>query len=67
MTAALVQLHAWQATEAAAEALAAETRRRELDAARLATHAAAREEYGRRIAGIETRRDGGDDLLFSVP
>ena len=66
VTAALAQLHAFQATQDAAEALEAEARRRELEAARLASQHAAREEYDRRIAGIEARRDGGDDLLFTV-
>ncbi len=66
VTAALAQLHAFQATQDSAEALEAEARRRELEAARLASQQAAREEYDRRIAGIAARRDGGDDLLFTV-
>ena len=66
VTAALAQLHAFQATQDSAEALEAEARRRELEAARLASQQAAREEYNRRIAGIAARRDGGDDLLFTV-
>ena len=67
VTAALVQLHAFEATQDAAEALAAEARRRELEAARVATQRAARVEHDRRLAGIAARRDGGDDLLFPVP
>ena len=67
VTAALVQLHAFEATQDAAEALAAEERRRELEAARVATQRAARVEHDRRLAGIAARRDGGDDLLFPVP
>ena len=65
--AALVQLHAFEATQDAADALAAEQRRRELDAARLATQRAARAEHDRRLAGIAAHRDGGDELRFRVP
>ena len=66
VSAALLQLQAFEATEAAAEALAAEQRRRELEAARVATQRAARADHDRRIAGIEGHRDGGDSLLFAV-
>ena len=66
VTAALVQLQAFEATQAAAEQLAAEQRRREREAARLATLRAARAEHDRRRAGIEAHRDGGDSLLFRV-
>ena len=66
VTAALVQLQAWQAIQEAAEALEAETRRRERAAARLQTQQAAREDYDRRMAGMAARRDGGAALLFRV-
>ena len=66
VSAALLQLQAHEATEAAAQQLAAEQRRREREAARLATLRAARAEHDRRLAGIEGHRDGGDSLLFSV-
>ncbi len=64
--AALVQLQAFEATQDAAEAIAAEARRRALEAARLATQRAARVEHDRRLAGIAAHRDGGDELLFRV-
>ena len=64
--AALVQLQAFEATQDAAEAIAAEARRRALEAARLATQRAARAEHARRLAGIAAHRDGGDELLFRV-
>ena len=66
VSAALLQLQAHEATQAAAEALAAEERRREREAVRLATLRAARAEHDRRVAGIEAHRDGGDSLLFRV-
>ena len=66
VTAALLQLQAFEATQAAAEALAAEQRRREREAARLDTLRAARADHDRRRAGIEAHRDGGDSLLFRV-
>ena len=65
MTAQL-QLHAHQVTKAAAEELAAETRRREREAARLATQQAARAEHDRRLAGIASRADGGAGLRLRV-
>ena len=65
--AALVQLHAFEATQDAADALAAEQRRREREAARVATQRAARAEHERRLAGIAAHRDGGDELRFRVP
>ena len=65
--AALVQLHAFEATQDAADALAAEQRRREREAARVATQGAARAEHERRLAGIAAHRDGGDELRFRVP
>ena len=64
---ALLQLQTFQATQEAAHALAAEERRRELDAARLATHRAAQQEHAARVAGIASRADGGDRLRFRVP
>ena len=64
--AALVQLQAFEATQDAAEAIAAEARRRALEAARLATQRAARVEHDRHLAGIAAHRDGGDELLFRV-
>ena len=67
VSAALLQLHAFEANQRAAEALAAEERRRELEAARVETLRAARAQHDRRIAGIESHRDGGDSLLFAVP
>ena len=66
ISAALLQLHAFEANQRAAEELAAEQRRRELEAARMVSHRAARAQHDRRIAGIEGRRDGGDSLLFAV-
>ena len=66
VTAALAQLLAFQATQETAQALEAEARRRERDAARLATQEAAREDYDRRLAGIDAHRDGGDTLLFAI-
>ena len=63
---AMLQLQTFQATQAAADALAAEERRRELDAARLATHRAAQAEHSARVAGIAGRADGGDRLRFRV-
>ena len=66
VSAALLQLHAFEANQRAAEALAAEERRRELEAARVETLRAARAQHDRRIAGIESHRDGGDSLLFAV-
>ena len=66
VSAALLQLQTHAATEAAAKALAAEERRRERDAARLATHRAAQAEHAARVAGIASRADGGDRLRFRV-
>ena len=66
VSAALLQLQAFEASQRAAEELAAEERRRELEAARVATQRAARALHDRRIAGIEGHRDGGDSLLFAV-
>ena len=58
VSAALLQLQAHEATQAAAEQFAAEARRREREAARA--------DHTRRVTGIEGRRDGGDSLLFRV-
>ena len=66
VSAALLQLQAFEANQRAAEELAAEERRRELEAARVETLRAARAQHDRRIAGIESHRDGGDSLLFAV-
>ena len=66
VSAALLQLQAFEANKQAAEELAAEERRRELEAARVATQRAARESHERRLAGIDGHRDGGDSLLFGV-
>ena len=66
VTAALAQLLAFQATQETAQALEAEARRRERAAARLAIQEAAREDYDRRLAGIDAHRDGGDALLFAI-
>ena len=66
MSAALLQLQAFEASQRAAEQLAAEQRRRELEAARVATQRAARALHERRLAGIEGHRDGGLGLLFHV-
>ena len=66
VSAALLQLQAFEASQRAAEQLAAEQRRRELEAARVATQRAARALHERRLAGIEGQRDGGDSLLFHV-
>ena len=66
VSAALLQLQAFEASQRAAEQLAAEQRRRELEAARVATQRAARALHERRLAGIEGHRDGGLGLLFHV-
>ena len=66
VTAALVQLHAFEATQEAAEHVAAEERRRAREAARLATQRAARAEHDRRLAGIAARADGGAELRLRV-
>ena len=66
VSAALLQLQAFEASQRAAEQLAAEQRRRELEAARVATQRAARALHERRLAGIEGHRDGGLGLLFDV-
>ena len=66
VSAALLQLQAFEASQRAAEQLAAEQRRRELEAARVATQRAARALHDRRLAGIEGHRDGGLGLLFHV-
>ena len=66
ISAAQLQLQAFEASQRAAEELAAEQRRRELEAARVASQRAARAQHDRRIAGIEGHRDGGDSLLFAV-
>ena len=63
---AMLQLQTFQATQDAAEELAAEERRRELDAVRLATHRAAQAEHAARVAGIASRADGGVRLRFRV-
>ena len=66
VTAALAQLLAFQATQETAQALEADARRREREAALRATQEAARADYDRRIVGIEALRDGGEHLLFAV-
>ena len=66
VSAALLQLRAHEATQAAAQQLAAEARRREREAARLDTLRTARADHARQLAGIEGHRDGGESLLFSV-
>ncbi len=66
VSASLLQLHAHEAARRAAEELAAEERRREREAARRDTLRTARADHHRRVAGIESRRDGGDSLLFSL-
>ena len=66
VSASLLQLQAHEAARRAADALAAEQRRREREAARLETQRAARAMHNRRIAGIEGHRDGGASLLFRV-
>ena len=67
VSAALLQLHAFEANQRAADALAAEERRREIEAARVDAKRAARVQHERRLAGIASHRDGGDSLLFAVP
>ena len=66
VSAALLQLHAFEANQRAADALAVEERRRELEAARLDRQRAARADYERRLAGIADHADGGAALLFHV-
>ena len=66
VSAALAQLHAFQATQQAADALEAEARRRDYEAARLATQQTARVDHDRRMAGIAAHRDGGAELRFRV-
>ena len=67
VNASLLQLQAHEAARRAAEELAAEERRREREAARLDALRTARADHARRVAGIASRRDGGDSLLFDIP
>ena len=67
VTAAVAQLTAFQAAQDAADVLAAEARRRELEAARLEAQRQARAIYQRRLAGIADSRDGGDELRVHLP
>ena len=66
VAAALAQLQAFEAAKDAAEALEAETRRRELEAERLDAQSRARQIHARRLAGIAASRDGGDELRMRV-
>ena len=66
VSAALAQLHAFQAVQAAADELEAEAQRRERAAARLAEQRAAQEMYERRMAGVAASRDGGEELKFRI-
>ena len=66
VSAALLQLQAFEANQRAAEALAAEERRREREAARLEMLRAARADHARQVAGIDGKRNGGASLLFSL-
>ena len=66
VSAALAQLHAFTATKDAADALAAEARRRELEAARLDAQRRGRATYERRLAGIAASRDGGAELRLRM-
>ena len=66
VSASLLQLQAHEAARRAADEILAEERRREREAARLDTLRAARARHARRVAGIESRRDGGDSLLFDL-
>ena len=66
VSAALAQLEAFQAAQAAADALAAEARRRELEAARLDAQRAARQTYDRRLRGIAAHSDGGESLKLRM-
>ena len=66
VSAALAQLHAFTATKEAADALEAEARRRELEAARLDAQRRGRATYERRMAGIAASRDGGEALKLRM-
>ena len=66
VSAAVAQLEAFQAAQAAADALAAEARRHALDAARLDAQRAARVTYDRRLAGMAAHSDGGEGLRLRM-
>ena len=66
VSAALAQLHAFTATKEAADALEAEARRREREAARLDAQRRGRATYERRMAGIAASRDGGEALKLRM-
>ena len=66
VSAALAQLHAFEAAKDAADALAAEQRRRELEAARLDAQRRGQATYRRRVAGIAASRDGGESLKLRM-
>ena len=66
VSAAVAQLEAFQAAQAAADALAAEARRHELDAARLEAQRLARQTYDRRLAGMAAHSDGGAGLRLRL-
>ena len=67
VSAAVAQLDAFMATKEAADALEAEARRRELEAARLDAQRRGRVTYERRLAGIAANRDGGETLKLRTP
>lgn len=64
--ASLAQLQMFQAAQDATEALDAEQRRREYQAARLDAQRRGAETYRQRVAGIASRSDGGDGLRLRV-
>ena len=66
VSAALAQLRAFEAAKDAADALAAEQRRRELEAARLDAQRRGQATYRRRVAGIAASRDGGESLKLRM-
>ena len=66
LTAAMVQLQAYQAAQEAAEELETERRRRERVAAQLADRQQGQIVFNERIAGITSRSDGGASLRVQL-
>ena len=66
LTAAIGQLQAYQAAQAAAEELETERRRRELVARQLADRQQGQIIFSERLAGISSRSDGGASLRMGV-
>ena len=66
LTAAMAQLQAYQAAQAAAEELETERRRRELVARQLADRQQGQVIFNERLAGISSRSDGGASLRMGL-